>query len=60
MSVKVGDKYPWNNKGAILQVVEVKGRKVKFEVFGAVPLYGSMRLQDFTEKYLSRKVRKAA
>lgn len=63
IGVKVGDQFEWDRFGSVVQVTAVKGRKIKFEVFGAVPMYGSMRLKEFLHKFKGKhlpKLRRAA
>jgi hypothetical protein len=36
IGVRVGDQFEWNRNGAIVQITAVRGRKVKFEVFGGL------------------------
>ena len=54
VGVRVGDRF-YGNQGSIVQITAVKGRKVKFEVFGGVPMYGSMRLREFLHQFKGKK-----
>lgn len=46
----VGQVFQFNH-GTDAQVTAVKGRKVKFEVFSSVPMYGSMPIREFLHRY---------
>jgi len=60
IGVRVGDQFKWNRNGAIVQITAVKGRKVKFEVFGTVPMYGSMRLKEFLHTFKGKHIARRA
>lgn len=54
MTVNVGDRFKWNRKGSILQVTEIKGCKVRFEVTGNLTLTGCMHIQEFRDQFLTK------
>jgi hypothetical protein len=58
IGVRVGDQFQWDRNGAIVQVTAVKGRKVKFEVFGSVSMYGSMRTKEFMHRFKGKHLPK--
>jgi len=51
LGINVGDTFQFNHQGVMAQVTAVKGRKVKFEVFAKVPMYGSMSIREFLHRY---------
>ncbi len=58
IGVRVGDQFEWDRNGAVVQITAVKGRKVKFEVFGGVPMYGSMRTKEFLHRFKGKHITK--
>jgi hypothetical protein len=58
IGVRVGDQFEWNRQGAIVQITAVKGRKVKFEVFGGTPIYGSMSTKEFMHRFKGKHIPK--
>jgi hypothetical protein len=52
--LRVGDQF-YGNFGSIVEITAVKGRKIKFQVFGGVPMYGSMRLREFLHQYKGKQ-----
>lgn len=55
LDIQVGDRFEWNHKGVQAQVTDITGRKVKFEVFDQVPMYGSMLIREFCHRFKGKR-----
>lgn len=55
LDIQVGQKFQFNHRGTEAVVTAIKGRKVKFEVFGSVPMYGSMDIKQFQHQFKGKR-----
>ena len=54
MGLKVGDRFKGTRKGSVVLITEIKSDKIKFEIQGAVPIFGATPIQVFKEMYVSK------
>ena len=55
LDIQVGETFQFNRLGTLAQVTSIKGRKVKFEVFSTVPMYGSMSIKEYLHRFKGKR-----